>query len=94
MHDNKEREGLDKYKSKDEKQNIRYVFFLFVTPFFLFQKELNHLIDINKRIKSLNLFIYIYQKLANHIITYFALKFLDRRYSKTKKTIPAVCKKV
>ena len=51
LHDNKEEEGLDKFKGEDERENIKYVFFLFVAhP----QKESNRPTDIGKGTKNLN----------------------------------------
>lgn len=58
-YDNKKGKVLDKFKDKNEKKNIRYVLFLFVTPLSLPQKELNCRTDMNKGIKSLNHLVYI-----------------------------------
>ncbi len=59
MNNNKERQRLDKYESKSERENIGYIPFPFVTPLFSLQKELNSLTDMDRGIKSLNHFIYI-----------------------------------
>lgn len=54
--DNKEREGLNKFESEDEGEDIKYVFFLFIaSP----QKMSNHLTDMGKRTKILNHLVYI-----------------------------------
>lgn len=59
MHDNKKRQNLDKYESKEEEKNIRCVFFLFVTPSSLPQKDSNRLTDMDEGTKCPNHFIYI-----------------------------------
>ena len=54
------------------------MFFFFIA---LFQKESNRLTNKSEGIRSLNHLVCI-PKMANHIIAYFILKFLDRKYSK------------
>ena len=61
------KKGLDEYKSKNEKENIGYIFLSFIISLFLSQKESNHLIDMGKRIKSVNYFVFI-SKSVHYII--------------------------
>ena len=51
MFGNKEREDLNKFEGKDKKDVIEYIPLLFIAPP---QKESNCLIDIGKKIRSLN----------------------------------------
>ena len=51
MHDNKEKKSLDKFKGEGKREDIEYVFLLFIA---LLQKESNRLTDMGKRTKSLN----------------------------------------
>ncbi len=51
MHDVKEKEGLDKFKSEGEGKDIGYIPFPFVA---LPQKESNRLTDMDEKIMSLN----------------------------------------
>lgn len=46
-------------KDKNDGDNDRYIFFPFTTLFFPPQKKLNHLLDLNKRIRSLTYLICI-----------------------------------
>lgn len=93
-HDNEKGYGLDKYEGEDEDKRLGYVFVLFIDSFSLFQKESNCLTDLGKIIKSLTT-LQAYQKLANQIITNFALDFPSRWCLKTKKKIIlAACKRV
>ena len=79
--DDQKEESLDKFENKSEKEGIGYVFFPFVA---LPQKKSNHMTDMGQRIRNLNHLVCI-SKSAHHIIAYFALGFLGRKYSKTLK---------
>ena len=50
---NEKRQCLNKYKRKDEEENIGYVLFSFIVFLLPLQKESNHLKDINKGTISL-----------------------------------------
>lgn len=84
VHDNEKKLDLEEYQSKSN----RYV----SLPLFS-QKESNYPINLGKRTKSLNHFIYI-SKLPHQIIANFASKFSGKGNSKAKKnSILAICKK-
>lgn len=55
VNNNEEVQSLDKYKDKYNK----YDFFPFNTPYLPQCKKLNHLIDLDKELISLNYIIYI-----------------------------------
>lgn len=59
IHDIKKKQNLNKYKSKDKKKDVKYVFLPFITLFSFFQKELKHPIDMGKKTRKLNYFVYI-----------------------------------
>lgn len=48
-----------KYESESESKSIGYVFFSFIAYLLFSQKELKRLINLGKKIKSLNHLIYI-----------------------------------
>lgn len=52
--DDEKRQELDKYEGEDEGENERYVFFPFIAPLLLSQKESNRLTDLGENTKSLN----------------------------------------
>lgn len=55
IYDNEKGQSLNKYKGKGD----RYVSLPFNTPHLLLCKESNRLIDLSKRTKCLNHFVYI-----------------------------------
>lgn len=59
IYNNKKEQSLDKYKGKNEKEDIEYISFLLVALSPLFQNKSNHSTNMDKRIKHLNNFIYI-----------------------------------
>lgn len=59
MLNNKKQQSLNKYKGKNKDKSVEYIFFSFIDLFFHFQKKFNRLINLSKRIKSLNHLIYI-----------------------------------
>lgn len=61
IYDNKEKLGLNKSESKDNK----YILFPFITLYPPLSKELNHLTDLGKELNSLNHLIYI-PKIGNY----------------------------
>lgn len=52
IYNKKERQGLDKYEDEDEDK--KYIFLSFIALFLYFQRESNHLTDLNEGIRSLN----------------------------------------
>lgn len=56
-HDNKEKNGLD--EDRDEIEGVRYILKLFISFLSLPQKKSSYLLDLSKRIKSLNHLVYI-----------------------------------
>lgn len=59
MHNNEKEQSLDKYESEDERKDIGYILFLFITPPSSSQKKSNRSTDIGKGIKSPNHLIYL-----------------------------------
>ena len=83
MRDNKKREGLDKFDTKDEENNRGYVPLPFIaSP----KKKSNHLTDINKRPKSLNYLIYI-SKIGSLYNELFFANISKQRVFKCQKNI-------
>lgn len=56
-HNTKKKQSLDKYKRNSD--NDKYIVFIYTTFLFSHQKEINRLLDLDKRIKNLIYLIYI-----------------------------------
>lgn len=58
-YNDKKEQGLDEYEGQGEGEDVVYILFLAFVALFSSQKKSNHLIKMDKGIKSLNYLIYI-----------------------------------
>lgn len=59
IYDNEKKQDLDKYKKEGKRKDVEYIFFPFVIPLPISQKESNHPTNMGKKKKIPNHLIYI-----------------------------------